>query len=329
MLPNAIRQNPVFTGPFAQLLADFVREKRASGYKYNTEVIYLLKLGMLLEQETVSPAELPKAVAEKWMAKLPNEHANTHCGRICILKQFSLYLVRRGIPAYIPPLKSGRHSKYGFVPRIFTHEEIRRMFEELDNWRHFPHLPYRHVVMPELFRLLYGCGLRVGEALNLKLGDVDLAEGVFTIRGAKFGKERLVPMAQTLTERLRNYSSRLGTRSPDAPFFPGTNGRHMKHGVVYTLFREVLWKMGIPHVGRNHGPRIHDLRHTFAAHRLLQWYREGADLNAMLPRLSTYLGHCGMEGTQRYLHLVEELLPEINERLECSVGHVIPGGNDL
>ena len=136
-------------------------------------------------------------------------------------------------------------------------------------------------------------------------------------------------MSESLKERLRNYSSKLGTRGPDAPFFPGANGTQIKHGVVYKLFREILWKMGIPHVGRNQGPRIHDLRHTFAVHRLVQWYREGADLDAMLPRLSTYLGHVGMEGTQRYLQMVAELMPEVTKTLEATVGYVIPGGNEI
>jgi integrase len=216
--------------------------------------------------------------------------------------------------------------RYEFKPRIFTHEEIRRIFHELDHWRHFAHLPLRHIVMPELFRTLYGCGLRVGEALSLKVRDTDLEHGVLTIRHAKFDKDRQVPMAPSLTARLQAYADRLGLREPDAYFFPASNGGRLQHGPVYTLFRNILWKMEIPHIGGGHGPRVHDLRHTFAVHRLLEWYQQGADLNAMLPRLSTYLGHRNMEGTQRYLHLTADLFPEVSKRLDNKFGHVIPGG---
>ncbi|MEN6520066.1 MAG: tyrosine-type recombinase/integrase [Armatimonadota bacterium] len=322
------KRNPVFTGPFEDLLAGFVREKRASGYKYDTAIVYLLNLDTFLKNETVCPDELTKDVVERWTQKMSNEQEKTHYSRVSILRQFALYLSRQGIPAYMPP-REKMFCKSGFVPRIFTHEEIRRMFEILDNWRCFSDLPYRHLVLPELFRMLYGCGLRIGEALNLEVRDVDLTEGILTIRNAKFGKERLVPMAPTLAQRLKTYASKFGVREQDAPFFPGSDGRHLSHAVVYNCFRDILWQLGIPHIGRNRGPRIHDLRHTFAVHRLLRWYQEGADMGVMLPRLSTYLGHVGMEGTQRYLHMVAELMPEVTKTLEAAVGHMIPGGDEI
>jgi integrase/recombinase XerD len=93
---------------------------------------------------------------------------------------------------------------------------------------------------------------------------------------------------------------------------------------VYGLFRKLLLQCGIPHAGRGTGPRIHDLRHTFAVHTLLRWYRNGEDLDAKLPLLATYLGHQHLSGTQRYLHLTAELFPEITARLDAVFGEVIP-----
>jgi integrase len=322
------KKNPVFIGPFADSLTGFVREKRASGYKYDTAIVYLLDLDVFLKNEMASASGLTRDGVEHWTRKRPNEHEKTHSGRISILRQFALYLNRQGIQAYVPP-RGKVFCKSVFVPRIFTHEEIRRMFMKLDNLPCFSYMPYRHLALPELFRVLYGCGLRIGEALNLKMSDVDLVNGVLTVHNAKFGKERFVPMAPALTQRLRIYSSKLSIVKPEAYFFPGSDGRHIGRNTAYNCFREILWQMGIPHIGRNRGPRIHDLRHTFAVHRLLRWYQEGADLGVMLPRLSTYLGHVGMGGTQRYLHMVAELMPEVTRRLEATVGHVIPGGDEI
>lgn len=320
------QNSALFHSALARHMSAFLTEKRAAGYKYRAGEIYLRDLDRFLTQSAQDSPVLSKEIVERWTAKRPNERDNTHFNRVCIIRQFAKYLSRQGIPAYAPPPNTGVLHRYTFEPRIFTHAEVRHMFYELDHWRRFAHLPLRHIVMPELFRTLYGCGLRVGEALSLRVRDVDLDQGVLTIRHAKFDRERLVPMAPSLLARLRTYADRLGLREPDAYFFPASNGGGLKHSTVYTLFRNILWKMRIPHVGRNHGPRVHDLRHTFAVHRLLQWYQEGADFNAMLPVLSTYLGHQDMAGTQRYLHLIADLFPEVTRRLEDNFGHVIPGG---
>jgi len=323
---SADRNPKHFHSVLTRFLEGFVTEKHAAGYRYKSSAVYLRDLDRFLAQEALKDLELPREIVERWTAKRPNESDHTHFNRVCIARQFAQYLCRQGIAAYLPPPRTGKLIRYGFVPRIFTHAEIRRMFHELDRMPRLPHLPLRHVVIPEIFRTLYGCGLRAAEAMDLRVRDADLEQGVLTIRHAKFDKDRLTPLAPSLHERLRAYDARLGRREPGAYFFPGQEGRRINHNTLYKMFREILWTMGIPHVGGGHGPRIHDLRHTFAVHRLLEWYREGADLNAMLPLLSTYLGHAGTEGTQRYLHMIPELLSEVSGRVEENFGHVVPGG---
>jgi len=316
-----------FTSVLAVHLRGFVSERQACGFKYQTSQVYLRSFDRWLAQNACPSDSLPRETVEAWTAKLPNEQSNTHFGRVCILRQFALYLIRQGLPAYCSPRRSNTMNRYGFIPRIFTPAEIQQMFREVDHWPRFPHRPVRHLVMPEVYRVLYGCGLRVGELLSLKVGDVDLDNGILTIRKAKFDKERLVPVATTLQHRLDRYAERRGVRPSGEPFFSDEYGKSLTHAVVYKLFREILWRMKIPFVGGGHGPRVHDIRHTFAVHRLIGWYRQGADLNAMLPLLSTYLGHVGMEGTQRYLTLVIDMLPAVTERLEELVGQIIPGGD--
>jgi integrase/recombinase XerD len=182
----------------------------------------------------------------------------------------------------------------------------------------------RHLVMPEVFRLLYGCGFRVSEVLKLRVRDVDLNQGTITVRQGKFRKDRLVPPALSLVNRLRKYADHFGNRPPDAIFFPGPSGAPFALRTAYTLFRELLVQCGIPHAGRGKGPRIHDYRHLFALHTLRRWYRDGENLDAKLPLLATYLGHQHLSGTQRYLHLTAEIFPEITARVNAAFGDVIP-----
>ena len=181
--------------------------------------------------------------------------------------------------------------------------------------------------MPEVFRLLYGCGFRVREVLTLRVQDVDLESRHHHSSGrGKFRKDRLVPPALSLVNRLRKYADHFESRPSDAVFFPGPNGGPFALRTVYTLFRELLLQCGIPHAGRGKGPRIHDYRHLFALHSLRRWYRNGEDLDAKLPLLATYLGHRHLSGTQRYLHLTAEIFPEITARVDAAFGEVIPGG---
>ena len=156
---------------------------------------------------------------------------------------------------------------------------------------------------------------------------MDLTEGILIIRKAKGNKDRLVPLAHSLKKRLGRYAKRFRDRSPQAPFFPDSQGRSYGYQRVYVTYRQLLKQIGISHGGRGKGPRLHDLRHTFAVHRLIRWYREGADLNAKFSFLATYLGHKNLSGTQHYLHLTAELFPDITINMESAVGDVIPRRN--
>lgn len=315
---------PSFESTLAPLLKAHILEKRLAGYRYQSEAWHLLDLDRFLCQEAHASQELPRTLVERWCAKRENEAPKTCQNRVGALRQFARFLLRQAIPAALPAPRRTAQLQYTFVPFIFTFEQIQRLLREVDQLPPSPQLPLQHLVMPEVFRLLYGCGLRRNEARNLLVADVNLDSGVLTLRDTKFGKDRLVPVADSLVHRLRVYASRLGERENDAPFFSSADGRPLRVNSLYVVFRRVLPTIGITHGGKGHGPRLHDLRHTFAVHRLIQWYREGADLQAKLPLLATYLGHQGMSGTQRYLHLVPELFPEVTATLERFAGHVIP-----
>lgn len=313
-----------FQSTLAPLMEQFVREKRACGYRYYEAARTLAAFDRFLMDQALAPGTLPWSVTATWLAKRPHESANTHRHRISVVRQFTLFLSRQDYQADVPKELLGTKKVDEFSPRILTRAEVGKLLQAVDQLTPTARFPLRHIIMPEVFRLLCGCGFRLGEVLHLRLADVDLQRGILTVRDGKFGKDRLVPPAPALVLRLRKYAEHFGARPPEAFFFPSPYGGPLNLRTVYFVFRKLLLQCGIPHAGRGRGPRVHDLRHGFAVHTLLRWYQEGADLAAKLPVLATYLGHRSLAGTQRYLHLTAELFPEITARTNATFGDVIP-----
>lgn len=322
------RSTRAFRSALGPLMEEFISEKRACGYSYLEPSRCLRCLDRFLVEEGVTGAELPQSLVKKWVSKNDHEHPRTQQGRLTVVRQFAAFLCWRGYPAYVPDRTLAARRCSDYVPRILTREEMRKLLHAADQLVPIARSPLRHLAMPEILRLLYGCGLRLGEVLHLRVQDVDLNQGVLTVRQGKFRKDRLVPMVSALVLRLRRYAAHVEDRSRDAIFFPAPGSGPYGLRAVYNLFRALLLQCHIPHGGRGKGPRVHDLRHTFAVHTLLRWCRAGEDLDAKLPLLSTYLGHQHLSGTQRYLHFTAELFPEVMMRVEAAFGDVIPGRAD-
>jgi integrase len=313
-----------FQSAVGALMEQFVREKQACGYRYGEQARLLARFDRFLCDEALSRCELPRSISCKWLAKQPHESPSTQQIRIGMVRRFATYMCRLGYPADVPETWLAAKRAGSFSPRILTTAEVQQLLHAVDQLTPTARSPMRHIIMPEVFRLLYGCGLRLGEVLHLRVADVDLDRGVLTVREAKFGKDRLVPPALPLVQRLQKYAAGMRDRPSDAYFFPSPSGGAWSLSAVYWLYRELLLRCGIAHAGRGKGPRVHDLRHAHAVHTLLRWYREGADLDAKLPVLATYLGHQSLAGTQRYLHLTAELFPEITVHANAAFGDVIP-----
>src|ERR1700730_9651163 len=185
------------------------------------------------------------------------------------------------------------------------------------------------VTFRTLLLLLYAAGLRFSEATGLTLADVDLSEAVLTIRDTKFYKSRLVPVGSQLAAVLANYMSvrlRDGLAQGEAAFLlANRDGTRLTSSTVQTAF-EALRRIAGGHGagGGRQTPRLHDLRHSFAVHSLTAWYRQGADVQRLLPVLSTYLGHADLEGTKVYLSMTPELLQQASSRFARYAG----GGRD-
>ncbi len=198
------------------------------------------------------------------------------------------------------------------LPYLFTREEVRHLLEATSHYR-----TGRLHLEPHTFRslllLLYGAGLRLGEALHLTLADVDLPAALVTIRDTKFYKTRLVPLGPDLCGAMRHYAEQRqnghAPQAAEAAFFVNRKGRPLRGGTVRQAFAQLRRCAGVSRTdGARYQPRLHDLRHAFVGHRLTSWYRAGADVQRLLPQLSTYLGHVSVAATQVYLTMTPELL---------------------
>jgi integrase len=298
-----------------QYCDQFIASKRAGGLDYWRQEIRLRKFLASLPEYLTDEVELPKDAVLAWNSRKNNEKPNTRRGRMTPVREFALYLNTRGIPAYVPtPI---RDKSPEFVPYIFTNNELARFFTAVDNRPNVARVCKDWLVMPTLFRTIYACGLRRSEACALRVCDVDLDSGIMTILATKFHKDRLIPLHTDFLLQLREYSAKaLSHADKQSPFFPTTTGKFYSSHSIYGAFRKFLWDAGISHGGKGRGPRLHDLRHSFAVHCLRRWVLAEEDLTTKIPYLSAYMGHVHYRHTQVYLHLTAEMYPDIVAKME-------------
>lgn len=291
----------------------YIAYKRASGlgaYKESAILNRFVSFVKLWEPNAIS---VSRETALHWATISPEETSANQMQRKSVVQRFSKYLISHGVESYLYP--KCRYEPPKFAPYIFTDAELVRLFTACDHTRS-PNL-MRSDVVALIFRMLYASGMRVSEAINLKKHDVDLEQGVIHVRDAKFDKERLLPVHDSLLKRMKQYSKKvLPFAGNDSPFFPNVRNEHYTPGSIYSMFRERLWAAGISHGGKGNGPRIHDLRHTFAVHSLRRAVLNGEDLNATLKYLSVYLGHSSILSTQTYLRLTADMYPDIVCKME-------------
>lgn len=240
--------------------------------------------------------------------------------RLMAVRGFATYMHALDPAHEIPPQGIFAHPVHRSAPHIYTSAETSALIEAAGHLSH----GIRAHTYPKLFGLLAATGLRVGEALGLDRDDVDLHAGILVVSSGKSRHPRLVPLHESTTAVLGQYASwRNGheqqSHAGNAPFFINRDGDRLPYHNVLKAFRQAANAAGI-HTHRVH-PRMHDLRHAFAVNTLLGWYRDGADVAAMMPALSTYLGHSDPRNTYWYLSAVPELLAYASARLASADTH--------
>jgi integrase/recombinase XerD len=204
------------------------------------------------------------------------------------------------------------------TPHVYCTDELQRLLDATAVL-HTHRSRLQAATYRTLLLLLYGAGLRVSEAIGLRLSDVDLAQRVITVRNSKFYKTRLVPVGPRLTKQLAAHLDRRSTlalpEGADSALLCTRTGHCLTYDYVSKLFQRVRFAAGIGcPPGERRPPRLHDLRHAAATHRVLEWYRAGKDVQRLLPPLATYLGHVDINSTQRYLQMTPELLQAASRR---------------
>ncbi len=314
-----------YTSGLSSQIQSFIEEKRALGCKYEKEAKTFYEMDRFLLAEGVTAPVLTQEVVEKWVGKRPNEKRKNQRWRLNFTKRFVSYLQLHQYEAYYPEYSISSSDDKCFVPYIFTNEEIAALIDFFSSMKPSRQYPNGHIVIPMLFLTLICCGLRSGEAASLKVKDVDIENGILTIRNAKHGKSRSIPVSEGMRLKYAEYYARIHAGSdPEDYFFPNARGNCHHTNTIESRFKEALWNCGIPYRGRGYGPRVHDFRHTFAV-RAMQKIRKlkGSNLIA-LPYLSVYLGHYNMNKTQQYLHLIADAYPELIEKEQEYLGDTIP-----
>lgn len=307
-------------------IKQFIEMKRVLGFKYQTGTIVLNQIDTLAAERMEISLGITKEFAEVWGKKKSYESDSYQYSRICFLAQFSSYLRDLGIQSYIPKLPPFPQST--FIPYIYSQKEIEALFKASDE------LKLRNVqmdscifCMPALIRLLYCTGLRLGEALAMKMEDVNLDESYLRVRDSKNGKQRIIPISDSLRSVCKEYVKYrnqlpLGKRK-SGYFFIKLDGSKCGYSIG-KWFKKCLNKASIPYIGRWQGPRIHDLRHTFAVTSLANMAESGIDLYASLPILSNYLGHQSLKATDHYVRLTANMYPELIKDVDMICLDVFP-----
>ena len=298
----------------------YIEWRRAHGAKFVTSSgvlrLFYQSIGEEISCDAVTSTQIRIFLAGN--GSLTRTRANKYGA----LVNFFRYAISRGYASSspLPPADDEPKTPSSAPPYIYSYEELRRLFGAIDISRKEAVQLDAHTFRT-LLLLLYGAGLRCGEARRLTVADVDLAAAVLHVRDTKFYKSRLVPVGSQLANALRGYAvvraRRRFSAGKDSSFLANRDGTPLIKGTVEDAFARLCRSAGIHGAdAARQSPCLHSFRHSFAVHRLTDWYRKDADVQRLLPVLSTYLGHARLVHTQVYLSMTPELLQQASLRFE-------------
>jgi integrase len=299
--------NNSFTSSFGLRLKQFIDQKHSLGFYYDKIVYILRNFDVFCREQFPAEQSLTKEICLAWAIRKDTENIRTYNNRLAPIREFARYLIRRGENAYLLPIDFHRN-----LPRptfyVYSEKEIISLWNVLDNLKPSKTSPFWHLIIPVFFRLLYCCGLRPCEARKLSCEDVDLESGRLNIIESKRNKSRIVMMSDDVTEMCLQYNNSVSKIIPNRKiFFPNPKDVPYPQGWPGEFFPNLRTKAGI-HASNNCSPRIYDMRHTFATHRLYKWMQEGKDIANMIPYLSESMGPEKVRYTYYYIHFVPGII---------------------
>ena len=299
-----------------QAVPDYLVLRRSLGYKLEHYDPQLFDFVAHLERSGES--YITAAAAVNWACLSPEASVMTKAMRLSVVRGFAEYVSALDPRTEVPSSALLPLPKQRPAPHIYKQDEIRALMNAAQEHPG----PLMGDTYATLIGLLAATGMRLGEAINLDRPDFKVHDGLLVIRHTKFGKSREVPLHRTTIAALQAYAAKRDqvipqSRSPS--FFLSQAGTRPFASNIDAVFPRLLCQIGLPDLAK-HRPRIHDLRHTFAVQTIIEWYKAGADVQARLPILSTYLGHVNPSNTYWYLTAVPELVSLAAERLEQNLG---------
>jgi len=300
----------------AVAITDYLRLRRAVGFQLRETEATLRAFAAFLARHRVAHVTIARAL--EWATQAEGTDPRAAARRLTAIRGFARYHQALDPRTEVPPLGLLPDPHRRPQPYRYSDQEIRQLLRA--TWRVAGRRGLRRWTYWVFFGLLAVTGLRLSEACGLQIDDVDVQTGVLTIRGAKFGKSRLVPLHPSTRKVLAGYlarRARFWRTRPVPPFvFLSLRGRPLHHSHIHQVFYAASRQIGLRRPGDHHGPRLHDLRHRFAVHTLLRWYRAGKDPERQLPVLSAYLGHVSVADTYWYLTAWPALMQAAMRRLE-------------
>ncbi|MBC8343931.1 MAG: tyrosine-type recombinase/integrase [Bacteroidetes bacterium] len=312
----------VYTSCLAPYIEGLIHQKRADGFIYEYEAYMLKTFDDFCVDNCFCGAIITRDLVMEWAVQRETEGLNYRNQRVSFVRQLSLYMNSLGINSYIPRQTA---STVTTVPHILSVEELKAFYMAVDSY--LPENEKWHRFSMEyqvIFRLYYCCGLRLAEACNLRVKDVDLHDGILKIMQSKGNKDRLVYMANDTTELCRKYHQKMISILPSTEwFFPGKDCKQpLQKNNLDKKFKQ-FWGMTPFAVTCDKAPTIHALRHTFVVNKMNEWMLCGISLNSMMPYLARYLGHSSVDGTFYYYHHVDRAFQIVRNKDSLS-DRIIP-----
>lgn len=300
------------------LILDFLQYKRSLGYKYNSDEMIIKEIAKYLASNNIK--EITKDVTENYARINKNINSNTLARNMSVFREFNKYLLINGIQCYQIPSKIYPQNHKNFIPHIFTYDEIKRIYLNLNYINNNPKYNYcQKLAYPLIIKLLYQTGMRIGEVMNITVENYK--DIYFVLTDTKNGKIRKIMIPDTLKEEIKKFHNKFHKNvEKNNKFFNFSTNR------IRVYFKTILKKSEI--LINDNGPRLHDLRHTYIVHVIENFRKKGKNIDEMLPILQAQVGHQSLEALSYYFHLNNDILHELQQISNNTVNYLIPIDGD-
>jgi len=320
-------QIPDFDGPFKEELTNFINYKRSLGYDYGKSVVSrLVEMNRFFMEQGIQDVKIPESVFLRWIQLKDKESTSNQHKRYCAIHGFACFLIKCG-HVNVYDTENPVPLKNNFVPYIYTEDEIVQIFDCADHYHpeHRSNIFDNNRIMPVLLRLLYSTGVRISEALSLRLCDVNIEKGIVSLLDGKNHTDRNIVVSASMKRILESYLRTITFCRADEYLFHGYDGRAYTVSTARIAFHRILDKAGIRRRHSGKYPRLHDFRHLFAIRALEQMAAKGYDLYTSLPILCKYLGHKSIVETEYYIRLTQDRYLQLTGAVSKYAPKLFPG----